>query len=151
MGSRSNRREVEKAALTRHLEVVKWLHESRYYEIRTFRSLENAITGGHLHNVQYVMETVEVSYTSWMQAALIAAATYGQCQILQWLHDRAAAELLCFIDAFALRLIQTSCTRWPEMDTWMRCNGCMLINTLCIVVELASTTTFTCSLATNTA
>ncbi|KAI9991422.1 hypothetical protein PInf_019103 [Phytophthora infestans] len=92
VGNRCTRRGLDRAALNGHLNVVKWLNESRYYEIRTFQSLENAIAGGHLAIVQYVMQTVEVAYTSWMQAALTAAVTHGRRQILQWLHDRAAAE-----------------------------------------------------------
>ncbi|KAG6613129.1 Myosin light chain kinase-related [Phytophthora cinnamomi] len=92
MGNRCTRRGLELAARNGHLPVVQWLNDTRYYEIRTFRSLENAIAGGHLHVVKYVMETVVVAYTSWTQAALTAAVSFGQCHILQWLHDRAAAE-----------------------------------------------------------
>ncbi|KAG7380301.1 hypothetical protein PHYPSEUDO_007551 [Phytophthora pseudosyringae] len=91
LGNRCTRRGLESAALNGHLEVVKWLNDSRYYEIRTFRSLENAIAGGHLRIVKYVVQTVEVAYTSWTQAALTAAVTYGQRHIVQWLHDRAVA------------------------------------------------------------
>ncbi|UIZ24049.1 hypothetical protein KXD40_008264 [Peronospora effusa] len=93
LGNRCTRRGLEKAALHGHLIVVQWLNNLRYYEIKTFRTLENAIAGGLLHVVKYVMETVVVvAYTSWMQAALTAAVMYGQCQILQWLHDRASVK-----------------------------------------------------------
>ncbi|KAG3004910.1 hypothetical protein JG687_00015751 [Phytophthora cactorum] len=92
LGNRCTRRGLERAAGNGHLNVVIWLNYSRYYEIRTFKSLENAIAGGHLDIVQYVMQTVEVAYTSWTQAALTAAVTYGQRRILQWLHDRASTE-----------------------------------------------------------
>ncbi|TDH73963.1 hypothetical protein CCR75_002628 [Bremia lactucae] len=90
LGNRCTRRGLERAALNGHLRAVKWLNDSRYYEIRTFKSLENAIIGGHLDIVQYVMQTVEVAYTSWNQAALAAAVTYGQRHILEWLHVRAS-------------------------------------------------------------
>ncbi|KAE8977802.1 hypothetical protein PF011_g23501 [Phytophthora fragariae] len=90
MGNRCTRRGLEMAARNGHLRVVRWLNDARYYEIRTFRSLENAIAGGHLHLVKYVMENVVVAYTSWTQAALTAAVSFGQRHILQWLHDRAA-------------------------------------------------------------
>ncbi|CAH0484770.1 unnamed protein product [Peronospora farinosa] len=63
LGNRCTRRGLEKAALHGHLKVVQWLNNSRYYEIKTFRTLENAIAGGLLH-----------------------------CQILQWLHDRASVK-----------------------------------------------------------
>ncbi|CAI5728193.1 unnamed protein product [Peronospora farinosa] len=45
----------------------------------TRRGLEKAALHGHLK-------------VSWMQAALTAAVMYGQCQILQWLHDRASVK-----------------------------------------------------------
>ncbi|RLN91440.1 hypothetical protein BBJ28_00026181, partial [Nothophytophthora sp. Chile5] len=89
LGNRCTRRGLELAALRGYLDVVRWLNDTRYYEIRTFRSLENAIAGGHLHIVQYVMETVAVASASWTQAALTAAVAFGQREILQWLHDRA--------------------------------------------------------------
>ncbi|CAH0489851.1 unnamed protein product [Peronospora farinosa] len=104
LGNRCTRRGLEKAALHGHLKVVQWLNNSRYYEIKTFRTLENAIAGGHLHVVQYVMETVVVAYTSWMQAALAAAVMYGQCQILQWLHDRASVEAAVFDRRFRFEI-----------------------------------------------
>ncbi|KAH7460622.1 hypothetical protein PRIC2_005900 [Phytophthora ramorum] len=90
VGNRCTRRGLERAARNGHLEVVKWLNDTRYYEIRTFQSLENAIAGGHLHIVEYVMHNVEVAYTSWTQAALTASVSFGQRHILQWLHDRAS-------------------------------------------------------------
>ncbi|CEG44777.1 Myosin light chain kinase-related [Plasmopara halstedii] len=89
LGNRCTRRGLESAALNGHLDVVKWLHDTHYYEIRTFKTLENAIIGGHLNIVQYVMQTVVVAYTSWTQAALTAAVTFGQRHILEWLHHRA--------------------------------------------------------------
>ncbi|KAG1705953.1 hypothetical protein DVH05_002515 [Phytophthora capsici] len=104
VGNRCTRRGLERAATNGHLEVVRWLNESRYYEIRTFQSLENAIAGGHLSIVQYVMETVEVAYTSWTQAALMAAVIYGQTRILQWLHDRAEAEAAVFNRRFRFEI-----------------------------------------------
>ncbi|ETL95245.1 hypothetical protein L917_06924 [Phytophthora nicotianae] len=104
LGNRCTRRGLERAALNGHLNVVKWLNNSRYYEIRTFQSLENAIAGGHLEIVQYVMHTVEVAYTSWTQAALTAAVTYGQRRILQWLHDRASAEAALYNRRFRFEI-----------------------------------------------
>ncbi|CAH0481271.1 unnamed protein product [Peronospora belbahrii] len=80
LGNRCTRRGLEKAALNGHLQVVKWLNDSRYYEIRTFRSLENAI------------------------AALTAAVTYGQLRILEWLHDRASTEAAMFNRRFRFEI-----------------------------------------------
>lgn len=91
LGNRCTRKGLEMAATNGYLDVVRWLNDTRYYEIRTFRPLENAIAAGHLQLVKYVMTTVEVAYTSWTEAALIAAVEFGQREILQWLHDRAAA------------------------------------------------------------
>lgn len=96
VGNRCTRRGLELAARNGHLRVVQWLNDTRYYEIRTFRSLENAIAGGHLHLVKYVMENIVVAYTSWTQAALTAAVSFGQCHILQWLHDRASADAAAY-------------------------------------------------------
>ena len=45
LGNRCTRKGLERPALNGYLEVVKWLNNSRYYKIRTFRSLENAIAG----------------------------------------------------------------------------------------------------------
>ena len=92
VGNRCTRRGLEQAAFNGHVEVVTWLHQSRYYEIQSFRTVENAIAGGHLPIVQYVMDTVVLASTSWMHAALIAAIRYGQIQIMQWLHDRASQQ-----------------------------------------------------------
>ncbi|KAL4157090.1 hypothetical protein PRNP1_006116 [Phytophthora ramorum] len=64
--------------------------QNHMHVVQTFQSLENAIAGGHLHIVEYVMHNVEVAYTSWTQAALTASVSFGQRHILQWLHDRAS-------------------------------------------------------------
>ncbi|GMG17349.1 unnamed protein product [Phytophthora fragariaefolia] len=104
VGNRCTRRGLEMAARNGHLGVVQWLNDTRYYEIRSFQSLENAIAGGHLHLVKYVMENIVVAYTSWTQAALTAAVSFGQCHILQWLHDRASAEAAAYNRHFRLEI-----------------------------------------------
>uniref|UniRef100_A0AAV1TWU2 Ankyrin repeat-containing domain n=1 Tax=Peronospora matthiolae TaxID=2874970 RepID=A0AAV1TWU2_9STRA len=124
LGNRCTRRGLEIAALHGHLEVIQWLNDSRYYEIKSFKSLENAIAGGHLHIVQYVMDNVVVAYTSWMQAALIAAVTYGQRHILQWLHDRvpAGSSVIFRFEVYTSQLYAVAKNGYFEVLQWLHAN-----------------------------
>lgn len=85
IGNRCTRRGLELAALHGHLHVVMWLHEFRYYEVRTFLTLENAIRGGHLEVVQFILLNVQVARESWAQDARSAAVRHGKVDILDWI------------------------------------------------------------------
>lgn len=85
VGNRCTRRGLELAARNGHLHVVVWMHETRYYEVRTFRTLENAIRGRHLDIVQFILCNVPVARHSWTQDARSAAVRHGARDVLDWI------------------------------------------------------------------
>lgn len=92
IGNRCTRRGLELAALNGYLHVVMWLHERRYYEVRTFQTLENAVRGRHLEIVQFILRNVPVARHSWTQDARSAAIRYGQREILDWIDQFALSD-----------------------------------------------------------